>query len=160
MWLKQWMMDEKVDIEKHCRWQILWGKLIVVLGALAVLTACLAEKKALAGMDGGTGVGAEYVMSFGIAAAAGGVVKILRARRCLRNPEARRKAEVAANDERNRLLGLRCWAYSGYFLFLLLYVGILAGMFMNGTLARILLAVLGVFGLLLLGFRLLLPRYM
>ena len=72
----------------------------------------------------------------------------------------RKQQEVAENDERNRLLGLRCWAYTGYTMFLLLYVGILVSGFVDRTAAMVLLTVTGVYALVLLVFRIFLQKVM
>ena len=84
----------------------------------------------------------------------------MRNRRYLSDPKLRREREVAENDERNRLLGLRCWAYAGYTMFLALYVGILVCGFVSVTTAKVLMVVSGVYALLLLLFRILLSRAM
>ena len=63
-------------------------------------------------------------------------------------------------DERNREIGLKCWAYSGYTMFLLLYIGILAGVFFNEMIAQVLLVVTAVYALLLFIFRRLLEKSM
>lgn len=78
----------------------------------------------------------------------------------MKNPDLKRKQEIMETDERNRELGLRCWAYSGYTMFLLLYLGILAGGFVSMTMVCVLLTVLGVYGLLLIVFRMILQRRM
>lgn len=91
---------------------------------------------------------------------AASLVKIGRTRRYLLNPELGKGKWLEENDERNRLIGLRCWAFSGYALFLLLYAGILISGFMNMTVARVLMAVTVVFALLLGIFRVVISRNM
>ena len=80
--------------------------------------------------------------------------------RYLKNPELLKKGQVAEDDERNRLLGLRCWAYTGYAMFLVLYVGMLIGGFISPTVVVVLQTVLAVYALLLLVFRTILARCM
>lgn len=103
---------------------------------------------------------AQYYGPLGAALMAAGITLRFRVRRMMRDPERRRQWQIAENDERNRLLGLRCWAYSGYAMFVLLYVAILIGGFINPAVASALLAVMGVYGVLLLLFRTLLQRWM
>ena len=98
--------------------------------------------------------------SLGAGLMAGGILSVRRNRRYLKDPALRKRQEVAENDERNRLLGLRCWAYSGYTMFLLLYVGILVSGFVDRTAAMVLLTVTGVYALVLLVFRVFLQKVM
>ena len=85
-------------------------------------------------------------------------------RGCIRLEEpdeaALKKRRVEECDERNRLLGLRSWAYSGYAMFLLLYLGFLASGFFDRTVMYVLAAVLAAQAALLLVFRLALGRVM
>ena len=98
--------------------------------------------------------------SLGAGLMAGGILSVRRNRRYLKDPALRKRQEVAENDERNRLLGLRCWAYTGYTMFLLLYVGILVSGFVDRTAAMVLLTVTGVYALVLLVFRIFLQKVM
>ena len=91
---------------------------------------------------------------------AAGAVTAVRNLHYLRSPESRRKKEIYETDERNRLIGLRCWAYSGYAMFLLLYAGVLAAGFMSMTAVKVLLTVIALYAALLLIFRILLQRSM
>ena len=97
---------------------------------------------------------------FGIALIAAGGALIVKNMRYLKNPELLKKGQVAEDDERNRLLGLRCWAYTGYAMFLVLYVGMLIGGFISPTVVVVLQTVLAVYALLLLVFRTILARCM
>ena len=103
---------------------------------------------------------AEYYAVLGIALIAAGGALIVKNMRYLKNPELLKKGQVAEDDERNRLLGLRCWAYTGYAMFLVLYVGMLIGGFISPTVVVVLQTVLAVYALLLLVFRTILARCM
>ena len=162
MWMKQVFEERSMDFERICKTRIRIGIGVVFLGALAVLVVGLSQGDSpIRYLKEGT---REFIANFylwmGIGLVAGGLVKIAKGRRLLRNPDLKRKQEIMETDERNRELGLRCWAYSGYTMFLLLYLGILASGFVSATLAWVLLTVSGVYGLLLILFRMILQRRM
>lgn len=140
--------EEPIDFESRCRIRIKVGLGIAVLGLLSLAVM------ALGGQD------TAFYGSLGAGLMAGGILSVRRNRRYLKDPALRKRQEVAENDERNRLLGLRCWAYSGYTMFLLLYVGILVSGFVDRTAAMVLLTVAGVYALVLLVFRVFLQKVM
>ena len=140
--------EEPIDFESRCRTRIKVGLGITVLGLLSLAVM------ALGGQD------TAFYGSLGAGLMAGGILSVRRNRRYLKDPALRKRQEVAENDERNRLLGLRCWAYSGYTMFLLLYVGILVSGFVDRTAAMVLLTVTGVYALVLLVFRIFLQKVM
>ena len=140
--------EEPIDFESRCRTRIKVGLGIAVLGLLSLAVM------ALGGQD------TAFYGSLGAGLMAGGILSVRRNRRYLKDPALRKRQEVAENDERNRLLGLRCWAYTGYTMFLLLYVGILVSGFVDRTAAMVLLTVTGVYALVLLVFRVFLQKVM
>lgn len=140
--------EEPIDFESRCRTRIKVGLGITVLGLLSLAVM------ALGGQD------TAFYGSLGAGLMAGGILSVRRNRRYLKDPALRKRQEVAENDERNRLLGLRCWAYTGYTMFLLLYVGILVSGFVDRTAAMVLLTVTGVYALVLLVFRIFLQKVM
>ena len=140
--------EEPIDFESRCRTRIKVGLGIAVLGLLSLAVM------ALGGQD------TAFYGSLGAGLMAGGILSVRRNRRYLKDPALRKQQEVAENDERNRLLGLRCWAYTGYTMFLLLYVGILVSGFVDRTAAMVLLTVTGVYALVLLVFRVFLQKVM
>lgn len=140
--------EEPIDFESRCRTRIKVGLGITVLGLLSLAVM------ALGGQD------MVFCGSLGAGLMAGGILSVRRNRRYLKDPALRKRQEVTENDERNRLLGLRCWAYSGYTMFLLLYVGILVSGFVDRTAAMVLLTVAGVYALVLLVFRVFLQKVM
>ena len=140
--------EEPIDFESRCRTRIKVGLGITVLGLLSLAVM------ALGGQD------TAFYGSLGAGLMAGGILSVRRNRRYLKDSALRKQQEVAENDERNRLLGLRCWAYTGYTMFLLLYVGILVSGFVDRTAAMVLLTVTGVYALVLLVFRVFLQKVM
>ena len=151
MWLKRLFSDEPVDFEEQCRRRIKVGACIVFLGLLSVALGFLQEQKLMVFYleAGAEDFPAHFYASLGIGLMAGGIMTVFR-----------KKREVAEGDERNKLLGLRCWAYTGYTMFLLLYGGILASGFVSRTAALVLLTVTGVYALVLMLFKICLSRLM
>ena len=145
MKLKALFMEEPVDFEKRCRLRILVGKTAAVLGLLSVAAAWFYG-------NSGAVAGDSFI--------AGGAASVWKNRRYLKDEAALKKRRVEECDERNRLLGLRSWAYSGYAMFLLLYLGFLASGFFDRTVMYVLAAVLAAQAGLLLVFRLALGRVM
>ena len=127
MWLNQLFIENPIDFEKRCRNRIVYGICFILLGAAAIGLSFAVRNHAMVmyleqgykdfmpGFYSGTG--------FGLAAA--GVISIMRNLKYLRNPELKEKRRIYETDERNRMLGLRCWAYTGYTMMISLYIGIL-----------------------------------
>lgn len=149
MWLNKLFAEEPIDFEKRCRMRIKVGLGVGVLGLLSLgMMAVLGEQEAV------------FYGSLGAGLMVGGILSAFRNRKYLRDPVLKKQQEVAENDERNRLMGLRCWAYAGYTMFLLLYVGVMISGFVDRRAAMVLLSVTGVYALVLMLFRILLRKAM
>lgn len=161
MWLKQLFMETTIDFEKRCKTRIVTSIIVATLGALSILLSFMADQIPVLYLESGF---RRFVPDFYRGAGCGllsvAIVLIIRNIRYLKNPELCKKQEVVENDERNRMLGLRCWAYAGYSMFLFLYIGMLFAGFISMTVLKVLLVVGGVYGLLLLIFRLILRKVM
>ena len=150
MWLNQLFIENPIDFEKRCRNRIVYGICFILLGAAAIGLSFAVRNHAMVmyleqgykdfmpGFYSGTG--------FGLAAA--GVISIKEKRR------------IYETDERNRMLGLRCWAYTGYTMMISLYIGILISGFISMTVTKTLISVAVFFAVLLLVFRRLLQKVM
>ena len=158
MWLNQLFSDNPIDFEKKCKTRIKTGIGIIILVILSIGMVFLRKGNLLE--ENSMEFISHFYPSLGFALIAGGFVKIARNVRYLKNPFLRKKQEVAETDERNRLLGLRCWAYTGYTMFLILYIGILVSGFISMTVLLVLQMVIAIYALLLLFFRFLLNRFM
>ena len=162
MWLNQLFIENPIDFEKRCRNRIVYGICFILLGAAAIGLSFAVGNHAMVmyleqgykdfmpGFYGGTG--------FGLAAAGG--ITIMRNLKYLRNPELKEKRRIYETDERNRMLGLRCWAYTGYTMMISLYIGILISGFISMTVTKTLISVAVFFAVLLLVFRRLLQKVM
>lgn len=157
MWLNKLFIEEPIDFEKRCRNRVLISAVIIFIGAATWVTSLY---YGIHIPEGGTEFAMDFYTAMGPSLMAAGLVSLIRNRRYLGDEKLKRKGELAESDERNRLLGLRCWAYAGYTMFLFLYVGVLASGFFSETVMRTLLGVMGLYGGLLLIFRLYLQRIM
>lgn len=102
----------------------------------------------------------EFYVGTGFGLAAAGIISIIRNLQYLRNPELKEKRRIYETDERNRMLGLRCWAYTGYTMMFMLYIGVLVSGFISMTVAKTLIFVAALFAVLLLVFKRLLEKAM
>ncbi len=162
MFLNQLFYDEPFDFERRCRLRILLSMGFMVLGAAAIGLVFLTKGDLpILYMEPDS---SEFVSGFytgsGFGLLAAGLLSLIRNLRYLKNPDLKKRRKILETDERNRMMGLRCWAYSGYSLFALLYVGMLVGGFISKTILIVLLAVAGVYAGLLLLFKIMLQRTM
>lgn len=135
---------------------------IMFLGALAIGAAeILKDRMPILYLEQGTGEFIpQYYWALGLGLMVGGLAKTIQNMRFLKNPELKKRGEIAEVDERNRLLGLRCWGYTGYSMFLVLYLGMLVGGFISVTVVKTIMVLIALFALLLLIFRRILMRSM
>lgn len=152
MWFDQLFGTGSFDFEKRCRMRLYVSRGAILLGLLTIALSFMGH-----GISPAMG---QMCMWFGIGLIAGGIIKAKKSHKILKNPDLKKASAIVEMDERNQEIGVRCWAYSGYIMFLLLYIGILAGMLLNETIAQVLLVVIAVYAFLLFLFRFLLQRKM
>lgn len=163
MWLNQLFVETPIDFEKRCKNRIILGSLIAVLGAVTFVLAFILDlvpafvlyrepewSNFVPGFY--TGIGGGFLGA--------GLVTVVKNYRYLKNPELNRKQKIYETDERNRMLGLRSWAYAGYSMFLFLYIGVVVSGFISVTAMKVFLTVGGVYAVLLLFFRKILQKAM
>lgn len=141
--------NESMDFKDKCKRRIRINVLFMLLG-LVVFMISLIFSQYLADSES-TGLPSFYA-GLGVGAFAGGFVRLLRNRRYLTDEQLGSKRQVYEMDERIRLMGLRSWSYTGYTMFLLLYLGIVISGFYNVIVMRTLLAVTAIFVLVLFAF--------
>ncbi len=121
MWLNQLFTEAPIDFEKRCRNRIILGILIAILGAVTLLLPLAAGRLPVLFLEPGW---RDYIPSFysglGFGLLAAGIITALKNNRYLKNPEQKKARQIYETDERNRMLGLRCWPYAGYSMFLAL----------------------------------------
>lgn len=161
MWLNQLFVENSIDFEKRCRMRITLGFVMAVLGLIAIIIVIAADQLPVLFLEEGS---RDFMDGFYVGAGGGligaGLVTAIKNIRYLKVPDIRKKQEIIETDERNRMLGLRCWAYAGYSFFLVLYIGMLFAGLISQTVLMVLLVVGAVYGVLLLIFRLLLQKAM
>lgn len=163
MWLNQLFVETSIDFEKRCRNRIILGSVIAILGAVTFGLAFLMNMTP-AFVLYLEPEGSDFVPGFYTGIGGGflgaGIITIVKNYRYLKNPELNRKRKIYETDERNRMLGLRCWAYAGYSMFLCLYIGVIISGFISVTAMKALIGVAGGYGVLLLIFRRILQKHM
>ncbi|MBS6646614.1 MAG: hypothetical protein KH366_23850 [Clostridiaceae bacterium] len=161
MWLKQLFIENNIDFDKRCRSRIMIGALFAALGAVAVVLSFASDYLPVMYLEPGY---RESISAFYIGTGCGligaGIMTVINNIRYLKKPELKKKRKIYETDERNRMIGLRCWAYTGYTMMLGLYIGILAGGFISLTVLKTLLAVLAVYAVILGIFKIILQRVM
>ena len=162
MWLNELFTEATINFEKRCRVRIVVSIGLAVLGLLSLALVALTKGTVpVVHLDEGT---ADFVSGFytgiGFGLVAAGSITIIQNVRYLKKADLKKQRQIYETDERNRMLGMRCWAYSGYAMFLILYVGMLVSGLFNVIIMKTLLAVMAVYGVLLLVFKEVLKRCM
>ena len=162
MWLNHLFIDSPIDFEKRCRNRVWIGVLFLVLGAAALALSFVARDRVMVMyLEPGY---TDYIPGFywgtGAGLVAAGIISIIRNVKYLKNPELGKKRKIYETDERNRMLGLRCWAYTGYTMMLTLYIGILVSGFISLTVSKTLMVVAAFYAVVLFVFRRLLQKAM
>ena len=161
MWLNEMFIDSPIDFEKRCKSRITLGFVLAALGLAAVIIVMLVDHLPILYLEAG---GSDFMEGFYVGAGGGllgaGLVTAIKNMRYLKVPELKKRQEIIETDERNRMLGLRCWAYAGYSFFLVLYVGMLFAGLISKTVLSVLLVVGAVFAALLFIFKLVLQKAM
>lgn len=162
MLLNNLFIDSPINFEKKCKTRITASCFLMALGVITITLSFLAGDQIpvlymaadhydfIPGFYMGTGFGLFF-------AAAATIIKNVR---YLKKPEIRKEREIYETDERNRMLGLRSWAYAGYTMLLLLYIGILISGFISILILKTLLIILAVYVVVLFVFRMILQKTM
>lgn len=161
MWLNELFVETPIDFEKRCKLRIKLGIGLAVLGFLALLAVVVYEQIPVIYLEEN---GQDFIHGFytgvGFGLIGAGIATAIKNRRYLKNPDLKKQRAIYETDERNRMLGLRCWAYTGYSFLFILYIGLLAAGFFGRTVLSVLLVVMAVYALLLLIFRRILRNIM
>ncbi|MCI7796235.1 hypothetical protein [Porcincola intestinalis] len=148
------------DFEKSYKIRAAAGLAVAVLGMIPLILSTLFESSFPIFLSDAASV--DFIRGFyrgtGLGLAAAGIITCIQNFRYLKNKELFKKKSVEESDERNRLIGLRCWALAGYTMFLFLYLAMLAAGLYSVTVLKVLLAVTAAFAFLLLVYRIMLQR--
>lgn len=132
-------------IEKRLKLRITYSAILIILGVLSIYIGNFVP---LASGNADFSAGFYNGVGFGVIAAA--IITIVKNIRLLKNAEALKQRKIYEEDERNRLIGLKTWSYTGYAMFIILYIALLIAGAVNVEVMKTILAVLGVYGLCLL----------
>lgn len=161
MWLKQLFIETPIDFERRCKTRIIAATLLAILGLISILMTVIVERLPILYLEAGS---RDFTTGFYVGVGGGllgaGIVTIIRNLRYLKKPELKKKQAILETDERNRMLGLRCWAYAGYGMFIFLYIGMMISGLISALVLKTLLVITGVYALLLLIFKILLQKSM
>lgn len=136
------MSQTKKTIEKKIKNRIVYCVCLIALGAASlVLGLGNILPVEMSEYIGG------YYLGLGSGLIAAGIITIIRHVRTLRDPEQLKAKEIYENDERNKMIGLKAWSYTGYAMFLILYVGMLVAGFVSEMVLNTLLVILGLYAL-------------
>ena len=138
-----------MDFGKRVKMRI-WGSvLLIVLGALAVGIVLFLEPLSTEySHDMSFVLGFYFGLGFGLIGA--GTATIIKNTRYLKSTDKFKAAEIAYKDERNRFISNKTLSVSALTMLILTYLAVIISGIYNIVIFRTLLAVLGVFGLVLL----------
>lgn len=160
MMIKYLTGNGPTNFEKSYKIRAAAGLAVALLGAAPLVISTLFQNRLPVFHSDPAAV--DFVRGFyrgtGFGLVAAGIITCIQNLRYLKNKDLFKKKSLEESDERNRLIGLRCWALAGYTMFLLLYLGMLAGGLFNVIVLKVLLAVTAAFAFLLLIYRILLQR--
>lgn len=140
------MLVEKTKIgktvEQRIKNRIIYSVCLIVLGAISAVLGIgdflpLEMSDYVSGFYSGVGCGL----------VAAGAITIIRNVRILKDEKQLKEKEIYENDERNKMIGLKTWSYTGYAMFILLYVGLLVAGFVSEMVLNTILVILGVYAL-------------
>lgn len=107
-----------------------------------------------------TAYSSEFYTGIGVGLIVASITKIIMNVRLLKNKDALKRREIYESDERNRMIGLKCWSYTGYAMFIFLYIALLFAAAMNVIVMQTILLILAAFAVCLLVSRCILKRIM
>ena len=108
------------SIEQKIKLRILYSIILLILGGVSLYVGtCIPLASGNADYSSG------YYVGLGCGLIAAAIITIIKNLRLLKNKEALKQREIYESDERNRMIGLKCWSYAGYAMFILLYIALL-----------------------------------
>ncbi|MBE5851493.1 MAG: hypothetical protein E7299_00830 [Lachnospiraceae bacterium] len=119
----------------YCVGLIVCGIISLIIGVGNVLPAEMSDY--CSGFY--TGVGGGLI--------AASVITLIKNIMILKNADKLKEREIYENDERNKMIGLKTWSYTGYAMFTLLYIGMLVAGFFSEVVMNTLLVIMGVYAL-------------
>ena len=138
-----------MDFGKRVKMRIWGSAVLIVLGALAVGIVLFLESLG-AEYSHDTSFALGFYLGLGLGLIGAGSTTIIKNVRYLKNTDKFKAAEIAYKDERNRFISNKTWSVSAFTMLVLIYLAVIISGIYDIVVFRTLLAVLGVFGLVLL----------
>ncbi len=143
------------NIIQKIKLRIIYSALLTILGIASLYVGVCIPLA-----SGNTEFSSGFYTGIGSGLIAAGLITILRNLRLLKNEDAIKRREIYEADERNRMIGLKCWSYTGYAMFLLLYIALLFAGAINVIVMKTILAILAAFAICLFVSRCILKKIM
>lgn len=143
------------SIEQKLKLRIFFCIILLVLGAASLYVGAFVPLA-----SGNMSYSSGYYVGLGCGLIAAAVITIFKNIYLLKNKKALKQREIYESDERNRMIGLKCWSYAGYAMFILLYIALLFAGAVNVVVMNTILVILAAFALCLLISRWILNRIM
>lgn len=129
-------------VTKRIKNRIIYSVCLIVLGAISAVLGAggflpLEMSDYVSGFY--TGVGSGLIVA--------GIITIIRNVRVLKDEKLLKEKEIYENDERNKMIGLKTWSYTGYAMLIILYVGLLVAGFIGEMVLNTVLVIIGVYAL-------------
>lgn len=143
------------NITQKIKLRIIYSVLLTMLGIISLYVGIYIPFN-----SGNTEFSSGFYTGIGSGLIAASVITIIRNLRLLKNEDALKRREIYEADERNRMIGLKCWSYTGYAMFLLLYIALLFAGAINVLVMKTILAILAAFAICLFVSRCILKKIM
>lgn len=143
------------SIEQKIKLRIIYSVLLIILGIASLYVGIYIPLA-----SGNTAFSSGFYTGIGSGLIAASVITIIKNVRLLKNKEALKRREIYESDERNRMIGLKSWSYTGYIMFILLYAALLFAGAMNVLVMKTILAILAAFAVCLFLSRCILSKIM
>lgn len=143
------------NITQKIKLRIMYAALLAILGiASFYVSICIPLDSGNSDFSSGfyTGIGTGLIFA--------SIISIFKNIRLLKNKDALKRREIYESDERNRMIGLKSWSYTGYAMFILLYAALLFAGAVNVLIMKTILAILAAFAVCLFISRCVLKKIM
>ncbi len=147
--------NSRKSIKQKIKFRIIYCVVLVILGSASLYVGTFIPLA-----SGNTAYSSGFYVGTGCSLIAASIITIIRNIRLLKNEEALKNREIYEFDERNRMIGLKCWSYAGYAMFLILYIALLITGALNVIVMKTILVILATFAVCLFVSRCILNKIM
>lgn len=128
-------------IEKRIKFRICYAVILIILGIISIYVGNMVSLE-----SGNSDFSSGFYNGVGFGLIAAAAITIIRNIRLLKNEEALNKRKIYEEDERNRLIGLKTWSYTGYAMFIILYIALIVAGAFNVVVMKTILVIIAAFG--------------